>query len=170
MPYTTLNSADIQAGKPTKEEIFQQIKTNEDYLNDTVAALQQTAIIDVFNIKFGGDINNYTEDEIALRIPVFKAPADATIVSFVITLLQASTSGNLELELEKSTDNGVNWTALLNNPVTVTGTTVGSISGAVDWVDVPSQSFEQGDLLRLIPVGVQVNQGEFHVHIYAELG
>jgi hypothetical protein len=170
MPYVSLNAADIEAGKPTKEEIFQTIKDNEDYLNDAVAALQQASLVDIFNIKFGGDITNYAESEISQRIPVYKAPADTTIVSFVVTLLQASTSGSLEVEIDKSTDDGVNWTPLLNNPVTVTGTTVGSLSGVVDWVDVPSQSFQQGDLLRVRIEGVQVDQGEFHVAIYGELG
>jgi hypothetical protein len=170
MPYIALDDADIVAGKPTKEEIFQRIKDNQESFNTDIEALKQTAIIDVFDIKFGGDITNYTETEITERIPVFKAPVSATMVSFVITLLEASTSGNLEIEIDSSTDNGVNWTPLLNNPVTVTGTAIGSLSGAVDWTSVAAQSFNQGDLLRLRITGVQVDQGEFHVSIYAELG
>jgi hypothetical protein len=170
MPYVSLNAADIEAGKPVKEEIFSTIKDNEDYLNSAVAALQQSALVDIFNIKFGGDISNYTEAEITARIPVFKAPVDALITSFVITLLAPSTSGTLEIEIDKSTDNGVNWVALLNNPVAVTGLTTGSLSGTVDWVDVPSQSFNQGDLIRLRPTGIQVDQGEFQVAVYGEIG
>jgi hypothetical protein len=170
MPYVTLNSADIQAGKPTKEELFTRIKSNEDYLNETVASLQQAAIVDVFNMKFGGHIAEYDAEDILEQVPVYKAPVDGTMVSFVVTLLAPSTSGNLEVEIDKSVDNGVSWTPLLDNPVTVTGITAGSISGTVDWVDVDSQSFAQGDLLRLRIVGVQVDQGEFNVSIYAELG
>lgn len=170
MPYTPLNDTDIEAGKPVKEELFQTIKENEETFNTAIDALQQASLVDIFNIKFGGDITNYTEDEIASRIPVYCAPADTTITNFVITLLTASTSGSLEFEIEKSIDNGVNWIALLNNPVTVSGNTIGSQSGLVDWIDVSSQSFEQGDLIRIFPVGVQVGQGEFHVSIYGELG
>jgi hypothetical protein len=170
MPYVALNPADIAAGQPVKEELFTRIRDNQEYFNTTIDGLQQTSIIDIFDIKFGGDISSYSEPEITSRIPVFKAPVDATMTSFVVTLLSPSTSGNLELEIDKSTDNGINWTPLLNNPVTVTGTTTGSLSGIVDWVDVASQSFNQGDLLRLRPTGIQVNQGEFHVSIYGELG
>lgn len=169
MPYVPITLADIQAGKPVKEELFTTIRDNQEYFNSSIDALQQSASIDIFNIKFGGDIENYSEAEITERIPVYKAPIDGTIVSFIITLLSASTSGNLEIEIDKSTDDGVNWTPLLNNPVTVTGNTVGSLSGLVDWVDPSSQEFEQGDLLRLRPTGVQVDQGEFHVAIYGEL-
>ena len=170
MAYTALDPSDIEVGKPTKKEIFDQIRTNQESFNTDIEGLKQTATFDIFDIKFGGDISNYSESEITERVPVFKAPVAATIVSFVVTLLTVSTSGTLEFELDKSTDNGVNWTPLLNNPVDLTGLTVGSLSGTVDWVDVPSQSFAQGDLLRLRPTGIQVDQGEFHVSIYGELG
>jgi hypothetical protein len=160
MAYTPLNLADIQAGKPTKEEIFNRIRSNQESFNTDIEALKQTSIIDVFNIKFGGDITNYSESEITERVPVFKAPVSGTMVSFVITLLTPSTSGSIEFDIDISTDNGVNWTPLL---------TVGSLSGSVSWTSPAAQDFNQGDLLRLRPSGLQVDQGEFHVHIYAEL-
>lgn len=169
MAYDPLDPANFQAGKAVKEELFQKIHDNMESFNTDIEALKQTSIIDIFDIKFGGDITNYTEDEITDRIPVFKAPVSATIVSFVITLLEDSTSGVLEFEIDKSTDNGVNWSPLLNNPVQVSGLTTGSISGVVDWISVAAQNFAQGDLLRLRPTGVQVDQGEFHVSIYGEL-
>lgn len=169
MAYTVIPSGDIVAGKPTKEEIFDQIRTNQESFNTDIEALKQTSRIDIFNVKFSGEVNQYSQSELDSFAPTFKAPVDATMVSFVVTLLSASTSGNLEIGLEKSTDNGVNWTPLLNNPVTVSGSTVGSVSGVVDWVDVPSQSFDENDLLRIRVEGLQVDQGEFHVSIYGEV-
>lgn len=169
MAYTVINAADIVAGKPTKEEIFDQIRTNQESFNTDIEALKQTSIVQIFNIKFGGEITQYSTAEISERIPVFRAPVGATIVSFKSVLLEASTSGTLELEIDRSTDEGVNWAPLLNNSVDLTGTTVGSVSGIVDWVDVPSQSFAQNDLLRIRITGTQVDQGEFHLSIYGEL-
>jgi hypothetical protein len=169
MAYTALNTTDIQVGKPVKKEIFDTIRSNQECFNTDIEALKQTATIDVFDVKFGGAINEYTAAEVATFIPVFRAPVSAQMVAFKVVLLSVSTSGSLEVELEKSTDEGVSWSPLLNNPVTITGTTVGSISGTVDWVDVPSQSFAQDDLLRLKITGTQVDQGEFHVSIYAEV-
>lgn len=170
MAYIPLNDTDIEAGKPVKEELFQQIKENEEFFNDAVEAFSSSTVLDMFNIKFEGDMENYDPDDVATRIPVFKAPAAGTIQSFVITLLEASTSGSIQIDIDKSVDNGINWTALLNNPVEVTGTTIGSISSTVDYVDLASQSFDQGDLLRLRISGLQSGQGDFHVAIYAELG
>jgi len=169
MAYDALNVADIVAGKPTKEELFTKIRDNQEQFNTDIQLLQGTAKIDMFDIKFTGNISQYTTAEISTFVPIFKAPVDATFVSVVVTLLEASTSGTLELEIEKSTDNGVNWTPLLSSPVQLTGTTVGSVSGSVSWVDVPSQSFNQNDLIRIQFTGTQVNQGEFHVSIYGEL-
>lgn len=169
MAYDPLVLADIQASKPTKEEIFTKIRDNQESFNTDIEALKQTAIIQIYNIKFGGNISQYSEAEITERVAIFRAPAAATIVSFKAVLLEASTSGTLELEIDRSTDQGINFTPLLDNPVEITGTTIGSVSGVVDFVDVPSQSFAQDNLLRLRITGVQVDQGEFHVSIYAEL-
>ena len=169
MAYTAINPADIVAGKPTKEEIFTTIRDNQESFNTDIEALKQTAQIDIFNMKFSGSIDQYTLAEIAERVPVFRAPVDATIVNFKIVLLDDSTSGTLEMEIDRSTDEGVNWTPLLSDPVEVTGLTTGSVSGSVSFVDVASQSFNQNDLLRIRVVGAQVDQGEFHVSIYGEL-
>lgn len=169
MAYTAINTADIEVGKPVKKELFDTIRSNQEGFNTDIEALKQTSTIDIFDVKFGGEINQYSAAEIGTFIPVFRAPVGAQMVEFKVVLLTTSTSGSLEVEIEKSTDEGVSWTPLLNTPVTVTGTTVGSISGTVDWVDVPSQSFAQNDLLRLVISGTQVDQGEFHVSIYGEV-
>jgi hypothetical protein len=169
MAYVPLSVTDIQAGKPTKKEIFTRIRDNQESFNTDIEALKQTSTVDVFNVKFGGNISEYSLSEIADRVPVFAAPVGGTLVAFKITLLEASTSGTLEIDIEKSTDNGVNFNTLLNNPVEVTGTTVGSVSGTVDWISAASQDFNQGDLLRITITNVQVDQGEFHVSIYGEV-
>lgn len=169
MAYTPLNIADIVAGKPTKEELFQTIHDNMESFDDDIQSLQQTSKVDIFNVKFSGNINQYSSSEISNFIPVYKAPVAGTIVNFLVTLLTASTSGSLEVEIEKSTDNGVNWTPLLSSPVTVSGTTVGSLSGSVSWTSPAAQDFNQNDLLRIQVTGAQVDQGEFHVSIYGEL-
>jgi len=169
MAYTAINTTDIEVGKPVKKEIFDTIRANQESFNTDIEALKQTSTIDIFNMTFTGSIDQYPLSEVSARVPHFEAPVAATIVGFSMTLLEASTSGTLEIEIEKSTDNGVNWTPLLNNPVELTGTTVGSISGTVDWVSVPLQSFNQGDLLRVSVVNVQVDQGSFQLHIYGEV-
>ncbi len=169
MAYTPLGPLDIVAGEPTKEELFTTIRSNQESFNTDIEALKQTSTIDIFDIKYGGEISQYSFAEISERIPVFAAPVGATIIAFKMILLEASTSGTLELEIDKSTDNGITFVPLLDNPVVLSGTTIGSVSGTVDFVDVPSQSFNQGDLLRIRITSVQVDQGEFQLSVYGEV-
>lgn len=165
MPYVPLDPADIVAGKPTKEEIFQQIHDNLESLNTSVENLSQTSKFDLFNIKYSGLMSRYSLSELNDLSPVYRASINGEIVEFKATLLEASTSGTLELDIQKSIDNGVNWISMLNNPVQLTGTSVGSISGSVDWLD---QTFLQGDLMRVRFVNIQIDQGAFHLDIFGE--
>lgn len=170
MAYTPLNLSDIAAGKPVKEELWDTVRSNQESFNTDIEALKQTSQFDIVDCKITGNPHLYDATELTTRMPVFKSPVDVTITSVVLTLLTASTSGDLELEFDKSTDNGINWTPMLSSPVTLSGTTVGSVSGAVNFVSVALQSLAQNDLMRLRITGVQVDQGEFHISIYGELG
>jgi hypothetical protein len=171
MAYTTLPAADIVAGKPTKEEIFDQIRTNQEDFDTRITGLTGTNAIDVFNVKFGGSISQYSVTSIASRIPVFRAPVGAKLIQFNVTLLgNSSTGGTLTVDLKRSTDNGVTFTSIMLNPVTVTGLIAGSKNTTVDWLSVPDQSFNQDDLLQVEITGLQTNQAPFHVAISGELG
>lgn len=169
MPFTTLDPADIEAGKPVKEELFSTIKDNEDDHESRIAATEQNTAVDIVNLKVTGNVFEYDETELTSRMPTYKSPVDQTIVNVLINLLTVSTSGDLELELDRSQDNGVTWVPILSSPVTLSGTTVGSLSGAVNFVSAGHQTLNQNDMLRLRITGVQVDQGEFHVSIYGEL-
>jgi hypothetical protein len=169
MAYDPVLDAWIEAGKPTREEIFRFLKDNQESFNADIEALKQTSVIDIIDSKIAGEISSYTQAEIQERMPVFKAPVTATITSVVVTLLEASTSGTLQVDIQKSTDNGVSWSSLLTSPVEVTGTTAGSLSGAVNFINAAAQDFNQNELLRIAIPGVQVDQGAFHVSIYGEL-
>ena len=169
MPFIELPAAWITAGKPTKEEIFEYLRDNQDSFNTDIGALKQTSVIDMIDLSITGNINEHTDTEIQSKMPVFKAPVSGSITSVVLTLLTASTSGVLQLDIQKSTDNGANWSDLLSTPVELTGLTPGSVSGAVNFINVASQDFSQNDLIRIVISGLQVNQGEFHVSIYGEL-
>jgi hypothetical protein len=169
MAYTVIPAAWIEAGKPTKEEIFEYIRNNQESFNTDIEGLKQTARIDILDFKVSGFISDFTVAELDKWTPMFRAPVSGTITQVLITLLTVSTSGLLQLHIDKSTDNGINWAPLLSTPVEISGTAIGSISGAVNFVSPASQLFNENDLLRLRVAGTQVNQGEFHVSVYGEL-
>lgn len=169
MAYIALNPADIEAGKPTKREIFERIRDNQEHFDTTINLLQGTSKFDMFDIRFSGKINQYTFAEIETILPVFKAPINGSIISVVTTLLSVSGAGTLAYQIEKSTDNGINWTPLLTTPVALTGTAIGSLSGAVTFTSPAANQFLQNELIRIKITGTKANQGEFHISVYAEL-
>ena len=166
MAYDPLTAAEIAAGKATKEEIFSKIKSNQDEFNTEIANLQGTSNVSVFDIHYSGSISSYELDDVNDRSPIFKAPSAGTIVSFFATLLSASTSGSLSINIEKSTDNGVNWTPMTTSPLTLTGLVAGSTESSVTWSD---DTVAQNDLIRLTFDATQVDQGDFHISTYMEL-
>ena len=169
MAYTPIPASWIEAGKPTKEEIFQYLRDNQESFNADIEALKQTSRIDILDFSVTGNINDYDTAELLKFIPTFRAPVTGTITQVLLTLLSTSTSGTLQVQIEKSTDNGINLSPLLSSPVEITGTSVGSISGAVAFSSPANQAFAENDLLRIQILGIQVNQGNFHVSIYGEL-
>ena len=169
MAYLAVPLSWIEAGKATKEEIFRYFRDNQESFNNDIEALKQTAQVDIIDVKVAGDIQQYTTTEIQKSMPVFKSPFDLTITSFVVAALEGSTSGTLQVDLEVSEDNGANWSTRLTTPVELPAGSPGDISGAVNFINVAAQSFNQNDLVRITIPGVAVNQGAFHVSIYGEL-
>lgn len=169
MPYTVLPPTWIEAGKPTKEEIFQNLRDNQESFNNDIEALKQTSTIDIFDFMVSGFISDYSSGDLNNFFPTFRAPVSGTITQVLLTLLSASGSGSLQIQMDKSTDNGVNWNPLFTSPVEITSSTTGSISGAVSFISPALQLYNQNDLLRVRIVGTQVNQGKFHISVYGEL-
>lgn len=169
MPYIAIPSAWVQAGQPTKEELFQRLADNQDSFNTDIEGLKQTSTIDIFDLSISGSPTEYNSTELQQRMPVFKAPVGGTITSVTMSLITASTSGALQLDLEKSTDNGANWSPLLSSPVELTGTAAGSVSGAVNFINAAAQDFNQNELLRVVLSGLQVGQGKFQISVYGEV-
>lgn len=169
MAYTAVPDEWIEAGKPTRTEIFQRLKDNQDLFDAQIQLLQGTAKIDMINVAYEGNINDYTVAQMNARAPVYRCVAAGSIVNFSFSLLEASGSGTLAIKLQKSTDNGANFSDILTAPVELTGTAAGSLSGAVSFPDIPSQQFQQNDMIRVEITGKKVNQGAFHVALYGEL-
>jgi hypothetical protein len=170
MAYVPILDEWIEAGKPTKEEIFQYLKANQEYFNTSIDALSQTATFSLYNLTVGGSVNQYTTAQINARFPIFRAPVNAEINDIRITLLATSSSGNLTLQVERSTNDGVSWNPLLTGSgTTLTGTAVGSQNGAVTFIAIDSGIFQQGDLFRIVLNSIKSTQGQFHVNITAEV-
>ena len=123
-----------------------------------------------------------------MGIDVFKASNNFVLTEFRVTLVQnagvgangwyASSSqfGTLEIDLQKSVDDGISWqTVCLTRPSI--GTASGSVIGdnvangtyPLASIDPAAQEIAIGDLLRLVVTSKKQRQGSFHIHVYGEL-
>jgi len=158
----------LQVNLQKKKYLTRYVQIRSECFNIDIEALKQTSQIDIIDVHIAGEIEDYTQAKIQRRMPVWKAPVSGTMTSVVMSLFETSTSGTLELDIEISTDNGANWSTVLSSNVQLTGTTIGSISGSVNFINAAAQDFAQNDLIRIVIPGLQVNQGAFHVSIYGE--
>lgn len=170
MAYVELDDALIEVGEATKKEIFQRIKDNQVSFNSDIEALKQSSTVSVYNMTISGGLD-YSESQFQSFIPIYEAPVDFGIVGVSFVLLDDSTSGDLEIMLQKSSDDGLNWNNILTTNVAIDGAidgvTAGTRSGAVNFI-TDAQLISQGDLVRFNIKTVQVNQAPFHLSIYGE--
>lgn len=163
---TQLTPAEIAAGQPTKEELFTKIRDNQLEFESNIASLQSGASkTQIFNLAYTGYMDDYDITDLNERTAVFSAPNGFEIVQFKISLLSASVSGTLGVIIEKSTDDGANWTSIMTSTLQLTGTTAGSVSGVPSF---SNDAVNQGDLLRLTFQSQQVDQGDFKITVYGE--
>lgn len=163
---TQLTPAEIAAGQPTKEELFTKIRDNQIEFESNIASLQSGASkTQIFNLAYTGYMDDYDITDLNERTAVFSAPNGFEIVQFKISLLSASVSGTLGVIIEKSTDDGANWTSIMTSTLQLTGTTAGSVSGVPSF---SNDAVNQGDLLRLTFQSQQVDQGDFKITVYGE--
>lgn len=179
MAFNTIPSSWIQIGKSLKKELFDYLKSNLDDHETRINNVEQgiNKVI-IFNGEIIGYINHYSVSLGELTgIGTFKATQDLTITDIKLVLINSSNSptssssqGVLSIDIEKSTDNGVNWnTILVQRPEIGDGVnTTGSTSTVYSFI-TNGEFVNEGDLLRLNVYEKKDSQGSFLVSVYGEL-
>jgi len=169
MPYMPIPAAWIEAGKPTKEEIFEYLSSNQESFNADIELLKQSSTISVFNARIHGSFSEYDEAELVNILPVFRAPVTATITEVRLAGLESGNgSGTLSIQLDKSTDGGFIWNPILAAPVTMSAFNAGGSSGGVSFV-TGGADFSQNDMIRIRIISSTSTLKSFHINVYGEL-
>ncbi len=176
MAFTTIPSSWIEAGKALKKRIFQRISDNfEDHetrINNIESGVSK---VEVFNFEVMGFINNYTVSEL-VQIGTHRAPNSYTITEAKLTLMNgssgasSSSAGVLEMDIEKSLDNGVTWNSIfLVRPSIADGVSAtGSESSLITFVPT-GEDISADDLLRVNVTSKKDTQGSFLITVYGDL-
>lgn len=176
MPYVPIDSNDIEIGKPTKKSIFKTIKDNLDDHESRIDSVQAGASkVEIFNFEVFGYINDYTISELT-SIGITESTINYSVTAMTVSLqnnpqfLQSTSTGALEIDLEKSIDNGITWTSIMTTipsiPNGINSTGYKSTNGVINTL---ISSVNQGDLLRVSVKSMKENQGSFNITVYGEL-
>lgn len=160
MAYTAITAAEIEAGKPTKQELFQKIKDNDtdfDSRLTTVEAITLTADPIVFEVNGPYNLKGTPQTEVLLE-RINKA---ITLLSVRLFVIDAGTAGTLEIDLEKSSAGGGSWTTIFSTRPSL-AYTAGDYSLSSNAV-LSTTGFIAGDLLRMNITSVQTSGGNFKV-------
>lgn len=149
MAFTAITSVQIAAGEPTAQELFTKTKDNFDDHESRITVLE-SAILSAAPIRFG--VTNYNDFLPATQVDVERIPYNLQILSARILVIDAGTSGTLQVDLEYK--RGANpWTSIFSSLPSVPfsdGDYALSSNGIVSVTDLLL-----GDLLRL-----NINSGQ----------
>ena len=168
MAFLPIPAAWIEAGKPTKEEIFQYLVDNQESFNADIELLKQTSRISIFNTRIHGSFREYSEAQLLEILPVFRAMATGFITEVRLAQLGTDATGTFTVQFDKSIDGGSSWLPILSTPVVLTLGSPGNSSTGVNFV-TGGENFNQNDMIRVRLLGSSGTPESFHINVYGEL-
>jgi hypothetical protein len=175
MSYNTIPETWINVGKAIKRRLFTYIKNNFDNHEGRINQLETNAQkVNVFNFEVMGYINDYTAYELT-GIATYEAINPFNLTEARLILMNSpsspntSTSGSLEIVLEKSVDGGITWYNVLATVVSIPDgeNTTGYISEAAEFLD-GEELINTGDIIRVNVVSKKDVQGSFLIQVHGE--
>lgn len=177
MAFTVIPTSWIEVGKSLKKELFDAIKNSLDDHETRIDNVEQgLSKIELFNFEVIGYISHYSNLEL-IGIGTYRAVNNISITDAKITILNSgssplttSSSGVLSIDLEKSSNNGLTWTSILETyPNIPDGTYVtGSTSGAFSFI-TNGELISADELVRVSIKTRKDSQGSFLISVYSEL-
>lgn len=176
MAFSPITTGAIEVGKALKKNLFNKIRDNFNDHESRIDGLEAGANkVEIFNFEVMGFINNYDASEL-VQIGTYRAPNDVTITEIKLTLmngsssLQSSSLGILSIDIQKSTDSGVNWNTILSSqpeiPDGVSAT--GSESDLVTFIP-GGEDLATDELLRVNVTSKKDTQGSFLITVYGDV-
>lgn len=163
MAFVTINSADIVAGEPTKQELFSTIKDDLDDLDSRLTTVEGSTNLyrpiqfDVLGLYGDGIV----QDGLMFDLVRF----DITILNVVLFIHDAGSSGSTTIDVEYKRGVGA-FTSVLTSPLSVAAASGDYATGTGT---LGTTSLLTGDILRLNVDAVQVLGQGFSVLIEFEV-
>ena len=173
MSFVPLDLADLEAGKPVKKELWEQVKNNLDDLRSGLDGVEESAAFDIYNLTVTNPSNPAA---INRRLPVFRARTETRITGLNLSFPQVyndeseDLTGTLEIDLEKSTDGGVTWNSILVSPIEATTEGVGDVITTIAFDTGDVELLDVGDMLRFRyhPTNIRTREPDHHILLTGE--
>lgn len=112
MAHDPINSSEIAAGQPTKQELFQKIKGNDDD-HETRLELVEIAVANFIPIQFDVIGPYWAAGAPLVVCNTFRVPFDMTLISALLQIGEAGISGTTEVDVEYKRGGG-SWTSIFS--------------------------------------------------------
>lgn len=113
MAFTTIPNAQIAAGEPTKQELFQLVKDNFDNHETRIA---NTEAFTTATIPFFFQILN--SSLVGDGLAHIRLPVSITVSGVKVTVPQPGTAGTLTIDIERKVGAGA-WSSILSSTISV---------------------------------------------------
>ena len=145
MSFTTIPTADIAVGKPTKQELFQTVKDDLDDHETRIISLEAgSSNLDPIIFYMIGKYAQLATPKTGLLY--YRVPYALTLTGAVLMIYEDGTSGTLEVDVQKKTGGGAFATIFSTKPsVASTGGDFSTSSNAV----LSTTAIAANDILRL---------------------
>lgn len=178
MSYNPIPDEWREPGKALKRRVLDRISDNLEDHEERINEIELGAgRVIVFDFEVVGNINELGPNEM-LQISTHRAANSFNIVSLTMIIINgpqgpaSSDAGDLEIDIEKSEDNGITWNSLFTSrPIVFEGPNsgdAGTIAQAPTFV-TGGESVEAGDLLRFNITSLKDTQGSFMVSCFGEI-
>ncbi|TXH08659.1 MAG: hypothetical protein E6R04_10255 [Spirochaetes bacterium] len=167
MAYDTFDPAEIAAGQPVKQELWQKVSDNfvdhESRLSDVESGSGLTAPPFEFAVLGAHWLLGAAQTAVA----TMRAPYALTLTDVKLFIVDAGSAGTLQIDIQKKSGGGAFGTVFSTKPSSVytDGALYTSTNAALSVTSVAN-----GDFLRLDLTTVMTDCDEFYVYIYHTVG
>jgi hypothetical protein len=155
MAFSTITTAQISTGEPTAQELFGKVKDNFDD-HETRLGTLEGSLNSYLPIRFS--VTNYESFTPATEVDIERIPFNITLLGARLLVVDAGSSGTLEVDVEYKRGGGA-WTTIFSTNPSVAfsaGDYALSSNAALS-----VSSLELGDLIRLNIDTPQVGNNQF---------
>ena len=170
MPFTSLNSTEIAAGKPVTNELMSKIKDNFDNHESRITDIENGQAVDYppIILRVNGSYSDLSTGE---KVGVLKTTINfgMEVTGIRIIVDKAGTSGTLSVDVLKLS--GGSFVSLLTSQPTVASSSGNDASSTNAILDTTKTVLSAGDILKLDITSVQADGYSFMVRIdYEKVG